>query len=50
MFTRYEMVIGVPPFYSENQSRMFHLIRKGKLVWPGDVKVSDPAKDLITRV
>ena len=52
MLFSYEMMIGVPPFYSQNQARMFHLIKKGKVMWPEpkDCKISDQARDLISKV
>jgi hypothetical protein len=44
------MMVGVPPFYSQNQARMFHLIRTGKIIWPNDCQISNAAKDIIQRV
>jgi len=30
----YEMMYGLPPFYNNNQSIMFKLIKEGKLTFP----------------
>ena len=44
----YEMLCGLPPFYSENVSEMYELILKKPLEF-GD-HVSAPARDLITKL
>jgi len=48
----YILVAGYPPFYDDNQKKLFSKIKKGKFefheeYWGG---VSDEAKDLITRM
>jgi tRNA A-37 threonylcarbamoyl transferase component Bud32 len=43
----YEMLYGIPPFYSKNTEKMFELITKAKLKFPQKIEVSDDAKDLI---
>ena len=48
----YEMIIGIPPFYDKNKSKMFYQITNSQIKWPDKVKhgisVSRNAKDLIT--
>jgi len=45
------MLVGIPPFYSKNQDRMFLLIKEHKVCFPTkNIKVSDEAKDLIVKV
>lgn len=50
----YEMLIGIPPFYNENQHEMYKKIKQGSLKWPDPVRhgisVSAEAKDLITKL
>ena len=43
----YEMLYGIPPFYSKNTEKMFELITKAELKFPNKIEVSDYAKDLI---
>jgi len=35
---RYEMLVGIPPFYNSNKHKMYQLIENCELKWP------DPAK------
>jgi serum/glucocorticoid-regulated kinase 2 len=46
----YEMLYGIPPFYSKNTEKMFELITKAKLKFPQKIEVSDDAKDLIKKL
>lgn len=46
----YEMMVGVPPFYSQNQERMFKMIKKSKVIWPKGCTISQEAKDLIQQL
>jgi serum/glucocorticoid-regulated kinase 2 len=50
----YEMIIGIPPFYHENQHQMYQRIQQGSLKWPDPVRhgisISEEAKDLIIRL
>jgi len=50
----YEMLIGIPPFYDQNQNQMYLKIQKAPLQWPNPLKegiyVSEEAKDLITKL
>ncbi len=50
----YEMLVGVPPFYHQNQNTMYQYITSRSVIFPDPVKhkitVSDLAKDLITKV
>ena len=43
----YEMLCGIPPFYSENTEKMFELITKAELKFPKKINISEEAKDLI---
>ena len=44
----YEMLVGLPPFYSENVNLMYELIQKADLRVPGFVSYN--ARDLITKL
>jgi serum/glucocorticoid-regulated kinase 2 len=46
----YEMLCGVPPFYSENLERMYEMIKFGMLKFPKKTTLSENAKDLIRKV
>lgn len=41
----YEMIVGTPPYYSNNREQLFNNIQRGKLVLPKSM--SDDAKSLI---
>jgi len=44
----YEMIVGIPPFFSENTNLMYELISKANLRTPSFV--SDPAKELLEKL
>jgi len=50
----YEMLVGVPPFYHQNQNTMYKLITSRVVVFPDPIKhkitVNENAKDLISKV
>jgi serum/glucocorticoid-regulated kinase 2 len=50
----FEMLVGVPPFYHQNQNTMYDLITTRPVIFPDPAKhhitVSEPAKDLIIKV
>ena len=46
----YEMLYGIPPFYSKNTEKMFELITKSDLKFPKKIQISDNAKDLIKKL
>ena len=44
------MLNGLPPFYNaKNTELMYTMIRKSELKFSNKVKISDDAKDLITK-
>jgi len=46
----YEMMVGIPPFYNQNQSLMFQLIRDSEVKFPSRPPLSDEAKDIIKKL
>ena len=46
----YEMLFGIPPFFSENVEKMYSLITNSELRFPKKFKVSDDAKDLLLKL
>lgn len=46
----YEMLVGIPPFYSKNQHTMLCQIIKEKFKFPNGIKISAEARDLINGV
>lgn len=44
------MLNALPPFYHENQEKMYQLIRFSELKFSKKVTISDEAKDLIRKV
>jgi serine/threonine protein kinase len=50
----YEMLAGIPPFYSKDQDRMFHKIQHAQIPWPNKEKngfgFSSTAIDIITKL
>ena len=46
----YEMLCGIPPFYSKNTKKMFELITKAELKFPKLINISEEAKDLIQKL
>ena len=49
---RYEMMIGLPPFYNreQNQNLMFKHIKENEVVFPVKIPISADAKNIITLV
>ena len=49
---RYEMLVGVPPFYHKNKKKMYYLIKELPVKFPDPkkhgVEVSEQAQDLIS--
>ena len=43
----YEMIIGVPPFFEEDEDKMYNKILKSKLTFPKNAKISKDCKDII---
>ena len=46
----YEMLYGIPPFYSKNTEKMFELITTAEIKYPKKIQVSENAKDLISKL
>jgi len=50
----YEMLVGIPPFYDKNKSKMYYLITNCTFKFPDQAKhgfsVTKEAQDLITKV
>ena len=44
------MLCGKPPFYNDNVDRMYELIKLAELRFSKKQKVSEEAKDLISKV
>ena len=51
---RYEMLIGIPPFYDKNRNKMFLNIEQAPIRWPDKdkhgISASPQAQDLIIKV
>lgn len=45
----YELMIGIPPFYHQNQNMMFQLIRDSEVRFPSQINLSPEAKDFISK-
>jgi len=45
----YEMLHGMPPFYSDNLEKMYELIQKGDIKFNKRLNISEEAKDLILK-
>lgn len=43
----YEMLIGIPPFYHENEGLVLHLILKNQLHYPNNCQLSQECKNMI---
>jgi serine/threonine protein kinase len=43
----YEMLVGLPPFYSSNTQELFQRILYDKLKWPSQIAVSAPARAFV---
>ena len=46
----FEMLCGIPPFYCENNEKMYELILHAELKFPKKIPVSDNAKDLLKKL
>ena len=46
----YEMLVGIPPFYSSSVNNMYRKAIKEKVVFKPNVKISKEAKDLIVKL
>ncbi len=46
----YEMVVGIPPFYSKNQAEMKHAILNEELSIPDNLGLSSEVRDLMERL
>lgn len=46
----FEMLYGIPPFYSKNQNMMFQMIKLKELAFPPEPPVTPEAKDLIAKM
>jgi len=44
------MLIGVPPFCSDNPSKLYNLIRLADVKFPKKIKISSEVEDLILNV
>lgn len=46
----FEMLFGIPPFYCDNNERMYQLIIHSELKFPKKITISDNAKDFIKKL
>ena len=46
----YEMLFGIPPFFCDNQEKMYQLITRADLRFPKKINASDDAKDLLEKL
>jgi hypothetical protein len=46
----YEFLIGAPPFEAKGQKETYDRIISVDIKWPTKIKLSNEAKDLITKV
>ena len=46
----FEMLCGIPPFYCENNEKMYELIMHAELKFPKKIPMSDEAKDLLKKL
>ena len=46
----YEMLFGIPPFFSQNVEKMYEFITKSELKFPKKFKVTDDVKDFLTKL
>ena len=46
----FEMIYNIPPFYSDDDSRMKEMITKKELIFPESPKISESLKDLIKQL
>jgi len=47
---RYEMLVGLPPFYHKDSSTMYSFILQKKVFWPDQIPISDDGKDFIEKL
>ena len=43
-------MVGIPPFYHQNQNIMFQLIKEGEVKFPSKIEMTEEAKDFIKNV
>ena len=46
----YEMLVGLAPFFDEDENKMYAKIIKSKLSFPRDVKISKDCIDLLEKL
>ena len=46
----YEMFFGIPPFFCDNQEKMYQLITRADLRFPKKINISETAKDLLAKL
>ena len=46
----FEMLCGIPPFYSNNTEKMYELITRAELKFPKKIPLSDNSKDLLKKL
>ena len=46
----FEMLCGIPPFYCDNNEKMYELIIHAELRFPKKIKISEEAKDLLKKL
>ena len=46
----FEMLCGIPPFYCENNEKMYELIINAELKFPKKIPISEEAKDLLRKL
>jgi hypothetical protein len=44
------MIIGIPPFYHQNQQKMFELIQEEDVKFPTQIPMKDEGVDVVLRV
>jgi len=44
----YELVVGIPPFYHENEELVIELIMKHEILYPSFIEISEECKNLIS--
>ncbi len=46
----FEMLCGIPPFYCDNNEKMYELIMHAELKFPKKIPISDNSKDLLKKL
>lgn len=46
----YELLIGITPFYSDNQSQIFESIQEKEVKFPSTIPISSECKDFIVQI